>query len=367
VNRIFAEAVLEEADQGPAVVFIQDYHLALLPQMLRSRNPELIIGQVWHIPWPASDILRTYPWADELLDGMLSHDLLGFHSDSPRAHFLAALKQKENATIEPDGKVMCSGSRSTVLRSAPASIDFRRDPEQPCLADVDRMMESWRSRLSPASFVGVGIDRSDYTKGIPERLLAIRALLEQKPEWRGKLTFVQVAVPSRTNIPDYTELERTTHGLVEEMNSRWGTKNWKPVVLESRDLGAVEMMALHRLAHFCMVTPLHDGLNLAKEFVASRSDGDGVLILSRFAGSAAELHSALLVNPFSQSSLVASILQALGMTKTERQSRMSAARAAVSAHNIYSSAARMVEAFVEVIRGFEQTSPLPLRYEVSVA
>lgn len=368
VNRLFADAVLEEAGRGPAVVFVQDYHLALLPRILRTNNPDLIVGQFWHIPWPAPEVLRMFPWADELLEGMLGNHLLGFHLDRHCNNFLAAAEEKENSAVDAERGVVCSGQHRTIVRSAPISIDFDHDSERARAADVDRMMESWRQRISPASLVGVGIDRGDYTKGIPERLSAVRTLLEQKPEWRGKLTFVQVAVPTRGGIPEYADLERTIHGLAEEINSRWGTENWKPVILESRSLGQVEMMALHRLAHFCMVTPLHDGMNLvAKEFVASRSDLDGVLILSRFAGAAEELRSALLVNPFSESALVGSILQALTMPAAERRNRMAEARAAVSANNIYSWAATMVGAFGEVISRGERPLGMPLRYEVSVA
>jgi len=349
VNRLFADAVLEEAAGQPAVVFVQDYHLALVPRLLKSENPNLIVGHFWHIPWPAPELLQTFPWAGELLDGMLGNDVIGFHLPRHGRNFVDGVEEILGSDAECDTDAVRFFDHTTRVQTAPISIDFQRQTETAQSPEVTGYLEQWRARLGAVRYVGIGIDRCDYTKGIPERLRAIGALLEANPGLRGKLSFVQVAVPSRSGIPEYCDLTREVEQETIAINNRYGDRNWTPVLLEQRNLSGVEMMALHRLAHFCMVTPLHDGMNLvAKEFVASRFDNDGVLILSQFAGAARELTSAVQVNPFSETSLVSGITTALTMPPAERTRRIWEARRVVRENNIYHWAGKLIREFGSV-------------------
>jgi trehalose 6-phosphate synthase len=351
VNELFAQAVIEEAGDTDAAVFVQDYHLALLPRILKSRNPELTVAQFWHIPWPAYEKMRTFPWLDELIEGMLGNDLLAFHLPAHCANFVETAESTLETQTGPGQSTIWHQDHSTVIRDAPISIDFASHSSAAASPEVERAMQIWKQRLGDIPSIGVGIDRIDYTKGIPERLRALGLLLEQNPHLRGNLTFVQVGVPSRSGIAAYADLERAIDVEVAAINKRWGTEDWKPIVFEKRNLGQVEMMALHRLADFCMVTSLHDGMNLvAKEFVASRFDGDGVLVLSRFAGSDSELRTAVPVNPFSQDSLCDAISTALTMPLIERRRRMAVARAVVQTNNIYRWAGTLIEEINELSR-----------------
>jgi trehalose 6-phosphate synthase len=358
VNEIFAQAVLEEAHGGPAAVFIQDYHFGLLPRLLKSANPALTIGQFWHIPFPHREISQTFPWMPDLLNGMLGNDLLGFHLPQYCRNFMEAVDDGVEARVEHHRGTVWLDGRPTAVRDAPISIDFEQHTVDAASPAVDEAMQSWRQRIGPVPYVGVGIDRMDYTKGIPERLRAISQLFARNPELRGKLTFVQIGVPSRSSIAEYSQLEREIDAEAAAINQIWATPAWTPVILEKRNLPPVEMMALHRLARFCMVTPLHDGMNLvAKEFVASRFDSDGVLILSRFAGAAQELRTALQVNPFSEREVCDAIGTAIAMPRSERQGRMSAARRTVAQNNVYRWAGELLEELGSIAHA--RTEPVP--------
>ena len=348
-NNLFADAVLEEAGDGPAVVFIQDYHFALLPRILKRRNPNLTIAQFWHIPWPNREVFRAFPWKEELLDGMLGNDLLGFHLPYHCSNFLSTVDRGLEAMVDTEGFRVFRQGGMTRVRPFPISIDFEaheRDASGPVVA---RHFERWRRELDGCPLLGIGIDRADYTKGIPERLASIDRLLELYPEYRGKLVFLQVAVPSRTRIPEYERLNREIEMLAVAINSRWARGRWKPIHLCRRHLPQVELMALHQLADFCLVSSLHDGMNLvAKEYAASRIDGDGVLILSSFTGAARELTSALGVNPFSSDEMAEAIRRALTMPEPERRQRMASLRKIISEHNIYAWASAIMRELLEV-------------------
>jgi trehalose 6-phosphate synthase len=344
VNQIFAQAVLDEADDQPAVVFIQDYHFGLLPGLLKAANPALTIGQFWHIPFPHREKAQTFPWMDDLLKGMLGSDVLGFHLPRHCRNFVEAVEDNLEAYVERNGETIWLNGNRTCVRDVPISIDFDQHNAEAASAEVEQAMQSWQRRIGSGRHIGLGIDRMDYTKGIPERLRAVAALFESNPDLRGKFTFVQVGVPSRTNIDEYQQLAREIDAEVLAVNRKWATGDWTPVILEKRNLAPVEMMALHRLARFCAVTPLHDGMNLvAKEFVASRFDEDGVLILSRFAGAAEELRTALLVNPYSEVDLCRAMHTALNMKKPERQRRIAAARMVVERNNVYCWAGQLLQ------------------------
>ncbi len=353
-NQAFAEAVLEEAGGGPAFVFIQDYHFGLLPRILKERNPNLSIAQFWHIPWPNRETFRVFPWKEELLDGLLGNDLLGFHLRYHCANFLETVDRGLEAMVDTEHADVWRGGKLTRVRPFPISIDFERHVQEARGVAVAVHTEEWRRELGGVPrFLGIGIDRADYTKGIPDRLWAVDRLLEICPEYRGKLVFLQVAVPSRTRIGEYQRLNQELENITREINSRWASGTWRPVILCHRHLPQTELMALHRLSSFCMVTSLHDGMNLvAKEYVASRTDEDGVLVLSNFTGAARELGSALLVNPFSVDEMADALRRALTMPREERRRRMRTLRRVVRENNIYSWAVNVMRAILEVEQPF---------------
>ncbi len=363
VNELFAEAVLEEAGSKRTLVFIQDYHFALLPRILKNRNPNLILAQFWHIPWPNREVFRAFPWGEELLDGMLGNDLLGFHLPYHCQNFLDTVDRTIEAKVDQETSEVTRGGKITMVRSFPISIDFERHASLAASRAVDREMERWRRQLGlSGQYIGIGLDRVDYTKGIPEKFRAVDRFLEQNPEHRGRLVFVQVGVPSRGRIPRYKALGEEISALAGDINRRWSTGSWRPIVLIREHLGPIQMMALHRLAHFCFVSSLHDGMNLvAKEFVASRFDEDGVLILSRFTGAARELSDAVLVNPFSLEEACGAIQMALEMPPEERRKRMQRMRETVARHNIYWWAGKVLSALASI------EAPAPLeQWEAAV-
>ncbi|HTW63478.1 MAG TPA: trehalose-6-phosphate synthase [Bryobacteraceae bacterium] len=336
-NAIFADAILEEAAGEPAVVFIQDYHLALLPRMLKRNNPALTVAQFWHIPWPNRETFRAFPWKEELLDGMLGNDLLGFHLQYHCANFLETIERSVEARVDTEhGAVSRSGHRTTV-RAFPISIDFDERVKMAAGSNVVAATNQWEKELGHTpEILGIGIDRIDYTKGIPDRLQAIDRLLEERPEYIGRLVFLQVGVPSRIAIADYDGLNRALMQQVELINQKWAHGCWKPIVFVRRHVEQQALVALQLMADFCLVSSLHDGMNLvAKEFVASRIDGDGVLILSAFTGAARELTDALIVNPFAVDEMAEAVHQAVNMPAEERRRRMNRMRSVVAANNVY--------------------------------
>jgi trehalose 6-phosphate synthase len=350
-NECFAEAVLEEAGSEPAFVFIQDYHLGLLPRLLKRSNPKLVVAQFWHIPWPNRETFRAFPWKEELIDGMLGNDLLGFHLPYHCANFLETVDRNIEALVDTERSRVARAGHTTSVRAFPISIDFDHHSRVANSAAVKAEMADWSLLLrgSP-EILGIGIDRIDYTKGIIERLNGIDTLLEQRPEYRQRLVFVQVGVPSRTAIADYQNLDREISQRVQEINAKWAVATWEPIVFVHRHMDQQALIALHQMADFCIVSSLHDGMNLvAKEFVASRTDGDGVLILSRFTGAARELTDALLVNPFAPDEIASTIGEAIEMPANERRHRMQRMRTAVSAHNVYRWAGKILQALDGVV------------------
>lgn len=337
VNRHYADAVLQEAGDTPSFVFIQDYHFGLLPRMLKEANPKLIVAQFWHIPWPNKEVFRVFPWKEELIDGLLGNDLLGFHIRYHCQNFLDTVDRMIEARVDVEHFNIERGGRTTLVRPFPIGVDFDELTVAADSPEVRAAMAKWRKRIDRrVEFIGVGIERLDYTKGIPQRLHAIDYLFEKYPEYRRKVAFVQVAVPSRLRVPAYQRLSNEVDSLVETINFRWRDRGWQPIVYVKEYQGPTDMVALHRLARFCIISSLHDGMNLvAKEFVASRTDDDGVLILSRFTGSARELPEGLLVNPFAYHEIAEAMHAAIAMPEAERARRMKKMREQVQYHNVY--------------------------------
>jgi alpha,alpha-trehalose-phosphate synthase [UDP-forming] len=349
VNEQFAQAVLAEAGSEPAFAFIQDYHYALVPRMLKESNANLVVAHFWHIPWPNPEVFQTFPWKEELLDGLLGNDLLGFHLRYHCQNFLDTVDRTLEAKVDYERFEITRGGKVTVVRPFPISIDFDDHQATADSPAVQRESERWRQQLGLGEEkIGIGIDRIDYTKGIPERLRALDLFLKKNPDFRRRFVFVQIGVPSRTHVRQYKLLDDEIDSLVEEINWRWSDDSWRPIIYLKQQYGPLQMMALHRLANFCVVSSLDDGMNLvAKEFVASRADNDGVLILSRFTGAARELDSAMLVNPFAVEEVAEAMSQALRMPEEERRKRMHKMRAVVAENNIYRWAGKFLSSLLK--------------------
>jgi len=341
VNRIFAKSVLEEIRNGKTLVFIQDYHFALLPRLIKEANPESTVVQFWHIPWPRQQVFSSCPWQEEILDGLLGNDLLGFHTVRHCRNFLTTVNRATEASVNYEKAEVVFNGRKTVVRHFPISIDFEqlsRDVQRDEIKRETRQLED--SLALKDKFIAISIDRLDYTKGIPQRLLAIDRFLDRWPEYKGRVVFIEVQVPSRTQISSYKRLGRRVNALIEKINRKHATGNWKPIITLIGPLEANTLAALRSMADLCIVSSLHDGMNLvAKEFIASQTDNNGVLMLSSLAGAARELEDALLINPLAIDQFAASIKEALDMPEWERHRRMRRKRRIVRRNNIYKWAA----------------------------
>jgi len=333
VNERFARVLLEEMEKADdPIVLVQDYHFALLPRIVKEARPDARIALFWHIPWPNFEAFGICPFQEEILLGMLGADLVGFHTQFYCNNFLETVERTIEGRVEWDRFTVVRGQRTTHVRPFPISVatDVLNDP-----APMSREQLLGELGVS-AEFIGVGVERVDYTKGLPERFRAIRRFFERWPEFRRRVTFVQIASPSRTRIPRYQQLAEQTRDIVTAINADLGDRGWQPIVYRERHHGHREIQRYYRHADFCMVTSLHDGMNLvAKEFVAAREDDDGVLILSRFTGASHELRDAVLVNPYDVEDMAAAIYRAVTMDAEDRRSRMSRMRAHVREHNIF--------------------------------
>ena len=345
VNRKFAEALLDEMEKAEApIVLVQDYHFALLPQMIKSQRPDARVALFWHIPWPNFEAFAICPWEQEILLGMLGADLVGFHTQFHCNNFLETVERRIEGRVEWDHFTVVRGQHTTHVMPFPISVaaDVLGDdgPDRHALlADLG----------VNAEFLGVGVERVDYTKGLPERLRAIRRFFERWPEYRRRLVFVQLASPSRTRIARYEALGAEIRDLVRRINDELGDRGWRPIIYRERHHDHREIRAFYRAADFCMVTSLHDGMNLvAKEFVAARDDDDAVLILSRFTGASGDLRDALLVNPYDLEDMAAAIHRAVTMPAEQRQERMARMRAVVREQNIYRWAGRLLSELARI-------------------
>ncbi len=350
VNRKFADALLEEMrDEADPVVLVQDYHFALLPRLIKEARPDARVAIFWHIPWPNPEAFGICPWQSELLDGLLGADLIGFHLQAHCNNFLDTVDRALESRIEREHFAVNRNGNYTLVRPFPISVagNFDAPPppmELPHLERV-RLLNQLGVR---ASFLGIGVDRVDYTKGIPERFRAIERFFEKYPAYRREFTFVQIGSPSRTHIRRYQELMDEVSQEAERINRRFQTSDWKPIVFLDRHHSHQQILPYYRTADCCLVTSLHDGMNLvAKEFVAARDDLHGVLILSRFAGASHELSDALAINPYDIEQMADSIRQALEMAPEERRMRMQRMRAIVREHNVYRWAGRLIEELCE--------------------
>jgi len=344
VNRRFAEAITEEARQPDPIVLIHDYHLDLVPAMLRKNLPRATTVCFWHIPWTPPEQMGICPWLPQLVDGLLGSDIVGFQTEQHRKNFVA--------TVERSGRQAVSQRRGdrprrhkTLVRDYPISVAWPEASVAEARAPVATAGLTETDCL-PLPFDGklvVSIDRFDYTKGLVERLRAIEHLLEVRPEWRGRLRFVQVAAPSRTTLHDYVTFREYVLAETRRINARFSANGWEPISLRDTQHDRAAVNAMYRSADLCLVTSLHDGMNLVcKEFVASRDDEQGVLVLSQFAGASHELTSALIVNPYYTAQVADALHRGLSMTPAEQRNRMQSMRATVKKHNVYRWAGSML-------------------------
>jgi trehalose 6-phosphate synthase/phosphatase len=344
VNRRFAEVVAEEAGKSEPVVLIQDFHFALLPGFIRERGIKATIALFWHIPWPNAETFGVCPWKRQILLQMLQADILGFHTRYHCQNFLATVDRFVECQIDQEHMTVTHQGHVCRVKPYPISIEWpprwlKDTPPQPEARSAVRS----RWGIGADVRIGVGVERWDFTKGIVERFLAFETLFDKHPEWRGRLTFLQVAAPSRSTLPAYKAIQQQTLDELHRINARLGTHSWQPIVLIGEHQEPAQVFELYRAADFCLVNSLHDGMNLvAKEFVAARDDEDGVLILSKFTGAARELVEALLVNPFDVSETANTIVTALEMQREERRKRMQLMRRTVSEANVYRWAGRML-------------------------
>jgi trehalose-6-phosphate synthase len=332
-------------------LLVQDYHFALLPRFVKEARPDARVGIFWHIPWPNPQAFGICPWQRDLLDGLLGADLIGFHTQSHCNYFLETVDSCLESRIDRERFAVNRGGHRTLVKPFPISVAFsdaaeRRNEDRAPLPDRVTLFQ----RLGvEAAFLGVGVDRIDYTKGILERFRGIERFFEKCPGYREKFTFVQIGAPSRTRIKSYSDLMAEAEREAERINHRFRAGKWRPIVFLERHHSHREIDAYYRAAHICLVTSLHDGMNLvAKEFVASRDDEQGALILSGFTGASRELRDALIVNPYDTEALADAIRSALDMGHEERTARMQRMRRVVKEHNIYRWAASLIGELSEI-------------------
>ncbi|MFM8898742.1 MAG: trehalose-6-phosphate synthase, partial [Burkholderiales bacterium] len=338
VNQRFADAVVAEARSDDPVVLVQDYHFALLPAMIRAQLPKATILTFWHIPWPNPESFGICPWRKEILEGMLGSTILGFHTRFHCKNFIETVDRYLEARIEHEHSTISFKDDETLVASYPISIEWPTEETQATWPSVSECKKAVFARLglNPGSVMALGVDRFDYTKGILERLHAVERLLEKRPEWVGRFVFVQVAAPTRSSLEEYRSFQERIERVTQRINERFGNPRYQPVHLLAQHHEHEQVNELFRAADVCVVTSLHDGMNLvSKEYVTARDDERGVLILSRFAGAAMELKEALIVNPYHVEETADALHRAATMPLAEQRERMNSMRMTVREFNVF--------------------------------
>ncbi len=344
VNKKFAQTVVEEAKTDDPVILVQDYHLALLPRLIKKELPNATIITFWHIPWPNPEAFGICPWRDEILDGLLGSSILGFHTQFHCNNFIDTVDRFIECRIDREVSTISYGGKLTAVNRYPISIEWpvrwvkSQRPVDGCQNQV-RTINGFPLGLK----IGVGVDRLDYTKGILERFLAVERFLELNPDWIGKFTFIQIAAPSRSTIEQYQIFESQVRDLARKINSKYSKEGYVPILLKIEHQEPQQVYEYFRGSDLCFVSSLHDGMNLvAKEFVAARDDERGVLILSQFTGAAKELPQSLIVNPYNIDQCAMAIKVALEMSPSEQRDRMRTMRGLIQEFNVYRWAGRML-------------------------
>ncbi len=344
VQEKFADAIVEVVKDRPAFVFIQDYHFANLARLLKERARNIVTAQFWHIPWPNSEVIRILPFKEEMLSDLLYNDLLAFQVQHHLMNFLDAVNRFLEARVEHDTSRVNKGGRTTLVRSFPIGIDFEHVSAISMSDKIKSIRnESVKKYRLKDKIIAIGVNRIDYTKGIMERFRAVDRFLETNPQYIGKFVFVQLGALSRVQIAEYQDLNDSLNNLMVTINEKYQKSGWRPIIFVRANHSKETITAWNGMANISLVTSLHDGMNLvAKEFVASRYDLKGTLVLSEFTGAARELVDAVIVNPYYIDGLADAIKSAIEMSSDEQQKRMAKMRDAVSYQNVYRWAAKIL-------------------------
>ena len=351
VNEKFADAIASELKGRKGFVWIQDYHLCLLAKLLKEKLPgQVITAHFWHIPWPSHETFRICPQKKEILEGLLANDLLGFHIRYHCNNFVDTVDRELESKIDRERNSVVRGGHETLVRPFPISVDHADISEEinspPILALEQQLQDEFA--LSGKKVL-LGLDRIDYTKGIPERLLAVDRLLEKHPELAEQFVFLQMGEISRLHIPRYKQLNDEINALVEQINWKHSTDSWKPIVLIRRHLNYPEPLAFYKLGDACVASSLHDGMNLvAKEYVCAAAPEKGMLVLSQFTGASRELTDAVLINPYDREQFSDGLYTALTMPPEERQRRMSRMKSGIASNNIYRWAGKIISELLKI-------------------
>jgi trehalose 6-phosphate synthase len=350
-NRKFAQATLQElSETSEPLILIQDYHFALLPRLIKEERPDARVALFWHIPWPNPESFGICPWQRELLHGMLGADLMGFHIQFHCNNFLDTVDRFLESRIDWEHFTIKRGDQITYVKPFPISISFPPPSQESASQATKPSKENLLKELGvKGKYLAVGVDRIDYTKGILERFQAIERFLGKYPAYQGEFTFVEMGAPSRTHIKKYHDLIAEVEAESERINWRFKTKEWQPIVFLKKHHSHGEIKPFYATADLCLVTSLHDGMNLvAKEYIGARQDASGVLILSQFTGASRELPDALIVNPYDIEQMAEAIRTALEMDPAEQRARMERMRETLKDHNIYHWAADLITALAQV-------------------
>ncbi len=344
VNRLFAEAVCGELD-GSSLLWFQDYHLCLAPQLVREQDHQVTMAHFWHIPWPDWSVFRICPQSRELLEALLANDLIGFQIPLFARNFMDCVRESLDADIDRARGTVTYRDRTTHIRDFPISVDYAKFDGLASLSRTVRMVRTLRERHGLQNvLVGIGVDRLEYTKALIKRFEAIDLFFERSTRYRGRFTFLQIAVPTRQKEP-YLTYQETVEAMVAKINRKYGRDGWKPVIYLTTKVDHEDLAAYYRLADLAVISSVYDGMNLvAKEYVASQTDGNGVLLLSELAGAAEELEGCLLVNPYNIEEFCDRIREGLAMPVEEKRARMQSLRRQVRENDIYAWVDRVLDA-----------------------
>jgi trehalose-6-phosphate synthase len=350
VNQLYAKAVLEEIkNEEEPFILVQDYHFALLPLYIKKERPDAKVAIFWHIPWPNPESFGICPWQKELLTGMLGADLIGFHTQYHCNNFLETVNNALESRVIWESFSVKVGNHFTLVKPFPISIAFTLKDYEAKGSNRETPEELLKQHGIHATCMCIGVERIDYTKGLIEKFLGIERFLDKYPSYKGKFTLVQIGAVSRSLLKSYSDTVNAVESEINRINWKFKTKNWQPILFLKRHHSHEEIMPYYKSAQLCMVTSLHDGMNLvAKEFIAARDQNDGVLILSRFAGASQELHGALIINPYDIEQTADAIKQAIEMPKDQQYQKMKQMRRMIMNHNVYAWASNILRAMASI-------------------
>jgi trehalose 6-phosphate synthase len=338
VNRKFANAILAEIKHlKKPIIFIQDFQFTLVPKLVKEQRPDATIGLFWHIPWVSAESFSICPWKKEIVDGMLGADLIGFHTQLHCNNFIETVSREVETLIDYEQSTITRHAHTSLVKPFPISIAFTTgEKSEENEREKPEVKELLKSLGIHTKYIGIGVDRLDYIKGIMDRFTAIEIFFDTYPSLQEQMTFIQISSPSETKSKQYMDFVATVEKEVERINTKFKTKNWKPIVFLPKHHSHKELIRYYKIADFCLITSLHDGMNLVcKEYVAARNDEKGVVILSQFAGAAKELKDALITNPYNGQQTADAIYTALQMSPAEQAKRMKKMRTVVRNYNIY--------------------------------